>query len=691
MVLKILNHYLSIKVIFYNVLLFLICSSTFAQEKIIKTDTLPTVLVTSSRILESKKKIPLSISAIELENRKNISQQLSLNDYINTIPGLFALNANNFSQDLRVSIRGFGARSAFGIRGVKIIVDGIPETTPDGQGQIDNLDIGSIDRIEIIRGPSSSLYGNASGGVINVFTQNAFKEDYVKVGLTFGSYELQNYQISTGFRLKKTRFIVHKTNTLTNGYREQIGFKSSNLNLRMLHDISDNTKLNLQLNYTDSPYAEDAGGLTLEELVDDRTQARGRNLDFKTEESINQFKLGTSFNHKWSNNTINAYGFFSNRNFYGLLPFENGGIVDLERNYYGIGSSFNVKQEKEKFQNTFQIGFDLAQQIDDRKRFNNLNGDQGDIVLDQEEQFSNIGFYALNHLKVNKFLVRVGVRYDINNIEAIDELLINGNQSGDINLNAFNPSIGLSYMLKKNHSVYTNFSTSFETPVLSELSASESGNGGFNTSLEPQKAQSFEVGYKLDNNNLNAELALFYIKTMDDIISYELEMFPGRAFYRNAGKTIRKGLELSGTIKINTNFNFKLNYSYSDFIFETYSTNSSDFDGNELPGIPKHMGSITLLYYNKNGINVRFVNQFVGQLFVNDLNSIKDQGYLKTDLNIGYAQNFNNLQLTPFVGINNLFNVAYNDNIRINAFGGRYYEPAPKLNVFAGIRLMHKL
>jgi iron complex outermembrane receptor protein len=691
MVLKILNHYLSIKVIFYNVLLFLICSSTFAQEKIIKTDTLPTVLVTSSRILESKKKIPLSISAIELENRKNISQQLSLNDYINTIPGLFALNANNFSQDLRVSIRGFGARSAFGIRGVKIIVDGIPETTPDGQGQIDNLDIGSIDRIEIIRGPSSSLYGNASGGVINVFTQNAFKEDYVKVGLTFGSYELQNYQISTGFRLKKTRFIVHKTNTLTNGYREQIGFKSSNLNLRMLHDISDNTKLNLQFNYTDSPYAEDAGGLTLEELVDDRTQARGRNLDFKTEESINQFKLGTSFNHKWSNNTINAYGFFSNRNFYGLLPFENGGIVDLERNYYGIGSSFNVKQEKEKFQNTFQIGFDLAQQIDDRKRFNNLNGDQGDIVLDQEEQFSNIGFYALNHLKVNKFLVRVGVRYDINNIEAIDELLINGNQSGDINLNAFNPSIGLSYMLKKNHSVYTNFSTSFETPVLSELSASESGNGGFNTSLEPQKAQSFEVGYKLDNNNLNAELALFYIKTMDDIISYELEMFPGRAFYRNAGKTIRKGLELSGTIKINTNFNFKLNYSYSDFIFETYSTNSSDFDGNELPGIPKHMGSITLLYYNKNGINVRFVNQFVGQLFVNDLNSIKDQGYLKTDLNIGYAQNFNNLQLTPFVGINNLFNVAYNDNIRINAFGGRYYEPAPKLNVFAGIRLMHKL
>jgi len=181
MVLKILNHYLSFKVTFFNVLLFLICSSTFAQEKIIKIDTLPTVLVTSSRILESKKKIPLSISAIELESRKNISQQLSLNDYINTVPGLFALNASNFSQDLRVSVRGFGARSAFGIRGVKIIVDGIPETTPDGQGQIDNLNIGSIDRIEIIRGPASSLYGNASGGVINVFTQNTFKKTMSKL------------------------------------------------------------------------------------------------------------------------------------------------------------------------------------------------------------------------------------------------------------------------------------------------------------------------------------------------------------------------------------------------------------------------------------------------------------------------------------------------------------------------------
>jgi len=391
----------------------------------------------------------------------------------------------------------------------------------------------------------------------------------------------------------------------------------------MLHDISNKTKLNLQLNYTDSPYAEDAGGLTLEELISDRTQARGRNIDFKTEESINQFKLGTNINHKWPNNTINAYGFFSNRNFYGLLPFENGGIVDLGRNYYGLGSNFSVKHEKEQLKNTFQAGFDLGQQIDDRKRFNNLNGSQGDIVLDQKEQFGNIGFYALNHLNANKFLVRVGVRYDINNIEAIDKLLINGDQSGDISFNAFNPSLGLSYMLKKNHSIYTNFSTSFETPVLSELSVIESDEGGFNTSLKPQKAQNFELGYKLISNNLNAELALFYIKTMDDIISYELEMFPGRAFYKNAGKTIRKGLELSGTIKINTNFNFTLNYSYSDFIFVTYSTNTSDFDSNELPGIPKHTGATTLLYHNKNGFNVRFVSQFVGQLFVNDLNSIK--------------------------------------------------------------------
>ncbi|MFK2819653.1 TonB-dependent receptor [Flavobacteriaceae sp. LMIT009] len=651
-----------------------------------KTQTLPEIVVQSSRVIESKKQLPLATTVIDIQEIKDVSQQLSFNEYLSSVSGLMALNANNFSQDLRVSIRGFGARSAFGIRGVKIIVDGIPETTPDGQGQIDNLNLASISRVEVIKGPSSTLYGNASGGVINVITKSSFEEDFIKAGTTFGNYDFQRYQLSAGFLMNKTRLIIHETNTTTNGYREQSGFKSNNLNLRLLHDFSDNTKLNFQFNYTDSPYAEDAGGLTLEELNEDRRQARARNVDYKTEEAIDHLKIGTSLNHKWSNKSVNAYGFYANRNFYGLLPFENGGIIDLGRNYFGVGSSFNIQKRNKNSQNTFQIGFDLANQSDDRDRFRNMNGDEGDKTLGQKERFKTLGFYALNHFKLDKFLIRSGIRYDINKIEVTDMFLDDGDQSGNINLDAFNPSIGISYEVNNNQFIYTNFSTSFETPVLSELSAVESNEGGFNTTLEPQKARNFEIGYKVESKSFSAEMALFHIATKDDITSYEIDLFPGRTFYRNAGKTKRNGLEFSSVINFTQKLSMSATYTYSDFKYDEYTTTSGNFDGNRLPGIPKHMATLTWLYNNK-GLKIRINNQYVGELYANDSNMTKVEGYLRTDLNIGYDKRLNNLTLSPFIGVNNLFNTEYNDNIRINAFGSRFYEPAPKFNIYGGMRL----
>ena len=449
-------------------------------------------MIKSSRIIEEELKIPISVTNINFEKTQDIRQQLSLHDYIKNVPGLFALNSNNFSQDLRVSIRGFGARSAFGIRGIKIIVDGIPETTPDGQGQIDNLNLGIIKNIEILKGPSASLYGNASGGVISIYTLDSFDENYINTGLTYGSYNFQHYQIRTGYGNKKSSLIVQGTKTQTDGFRTQSGFENYNLNLKFKHLFSDSTKLNIHLNYNDSPYAGDAGGLTLEEVKEDRQQARGRNLDFMTSEKINQFKIGLNFNHKWSQNTFNTYAFYSSRNFNGLLPFEFGGIVNLNRNYFGLGSNYTLKVEGNKLQNTLQFGYDLASQKDDRIRYKNLFGEQGDKTLDQIETFKSLGIYALNHLSMGKFLIRMGIRFDHNNLKAEDLFLSNGNQSGTINLNAFNPSLGISYQLKKQQYIYINFSTSFETPVLSELSANPSNEGGFNTSLKAQKAKNYE-------------------------------------------------------------------------------------------------------------------------------------------------------------------------------------------------------
>ena len=495
----------------------------------------------------------------------------------------------------------------------------------------------------------------------------------------------------SGYKLNNTRYLLNATNTRTDGYRENSGFKNTNINLKVKHNISSKTKLNAQLNYSDSPYAGDAGGLNLDEVNTNRRQGRSRNLDFGTEEAIKQFKAGVSLNHIWANNTFKTYGFFSSRDFYGLLPFEFGGIVDLQRNYYGLGASYSRKHQGAKNQNTFQLGFDYGKQNDNRNRYFNLNGTQGDKTLDQDELFTSFGIYALNHFKFNKFLLRASARYDHNKIEAEDQFLDNGDQSDIIKLNSFNPGVGLSYQLTKQQFLYTNYSTSFETPVLSELSANPTGDGGFNESLDPQKAHNYEIGYKVQSDKFHVELALFYIRTKDDIVPYEVEAFPGRTFFKNAGRTNRSGIEFNYGMDISSNLSLNASYTFSDFEYDIYSDSSDELNGNELPGIPKHMGAITLFYRNDNGLKIQLKNRYIGELFVSDENDTSVEGYLNTDLNFGYIWKLHKLQLIPFFGVNNLFNTEYNDNIRINAFGSRHYEPAPKLNVYGGIRFMQDL
>ncbi|MDO7576960.1 MAG: TonB-dependent receptor plug domain-containing protein, partial [Flavobacteriaceae bacterium] len=215
---------------------------------------------------------------------------------------------------------------AFGIRGIKILVDGIPETTPDGQGQIDNLALGSIASVEVIRGPSSLLFGNASGGVISIQTNDVVEKNYIKPGLTLGRFGMENLQIEAGVNRKNTTLIISANKIKTNGYRSQSGFESSGINARIKHIISSKTDVNLVFNYTDSPVAEDTGGLDFDSVVENRQQARDRNVDYRTQEAVEQFKTGLSVQHKFNSKlNLSTYGFYVTRDFNAKLPFDFGG------------------------------------------------------------------------------------------------------------------------------------------------------------------------------------------------------------------------------------------------------------------------------------------------------------------------------------------------------------------------------
>lgn len=664
-------------------------SVTYGQEDTLQSITFDEVQVSALRIATPTLQQPFSIATYRAGTLQETRQQLSLQEYLYQVPGLFSLNANNYAQDLRISIRGFGARSAFGIRGVKIVVDGIPETTPDGQGQIDNLNIGIIDRMEVLKGPSSALYGNASGGVIQIFTKQDFNQNFLNAGLTFGSFNMQQYQLSGGWVHKRTRAIIQGTHTRTDGYREQSNLKNTNFNARLFHDFSDRSKINFQLNYTNSPVGDDPGGINQADVDEDRRQARNQNVLYKAGESIAQLKLGSQYEYELSDNkSLQFYGFYSTRDFEGRLPFGTDGWVDLQRAYFGQGGHFKTQSALPSGSNTLQIGYEWAIQEDDRKRFDNNEGVKGDLGLDQIERFSTLGLYVLDHLAFDRWLFSFGLRYDLNQLTAEDQFRSDGDQSGSRNLSALNPSVGINYELSRMLHVYGSYRTSFETPSLSELSANPSGAAGFDPDLKSQRAYNYELGFKgLLGNNLDFDLAFFHINTKNDLVPFELEAFPGRTFYRNAGSTVRNGLEFWLRYQLSRYFSVRGSYTYSDFTYDEYVLDDEDFAGKLLPAIPPHFLSLQLAYESEDGLNLRLQHRFTAEFYANDANTATEPAYQVTDLSMSYRLPFNKTTLVPFFGINNIFDTQYSDNVRINAFGGRYYEPAAGINFFGGVRL----
>ncbi len=687
--------HINAKLVFMRLLCFalLICflpGLSIAQVDTSKLYELPTVTLRVPRLSGGLLGQPMAITSIERSAIFAAQQQLSINEYLNEVPGLFALNPGNFAQDLRISIRGFGSRAAFGIRGVKILVDGVPETTPDGQGQTDNLDLGIIDRIEILRGPSSGLFGNASGGVLSIATEDRVAAPFFEAGATFGDFNMQQFQVKAGFKSGRTHYIIHGTDSETDGYRQNSGMKSTTVNAQAMHEFAKHSTFKVLVNYTDSPQADDPGGINADAVIADRRQARDRNVSFQAGEAIDQFKIAAILKH----NKINTNVFYSNRNFYGLLPFENGGIIDLKRDYWGHSFQYHLTDfdpdKKDEFGHKLQVGYSIAQQDDQRERFLNQMGTQGATTFNQLESFSNLGIYLLEELQLtNGWSAMVSLRYDWNKLKAEDSFLSNGDDSGEINLSAFNPSLGINYLVSPGTHFYTQFSTSFETPTLNELSNNPNGQGGFNADLTAQKARNFEVGLKgILNGKLQYDLAYFFIRTQDEIVSFELEDFPGRDFFRNAGETVRNGLESQFKYAFAKNWRFNVAYTYSDFYYDTYVTGGDDLSGTQLPGVPRHFGSASLRYIDADGFFARLQARMVGVTYVADGNALDSEPqYTVLNLNLGYKVKVGDWSIVPFFGINNITDEEYSDNLRINAFGRRFFEPAPGRNVFGGLRI----
>ena len=654
-------------------LLFPVFIFSNVQDSIQKID-LDNVIVKSTKINSNKKEIPLSVSIKNFRDERNYNSQSSFSDFTRNTPGLFTSSSNNFSQDLRISIRGFGARSAFGIRGIKLIVDGIPETTPDGQSQLDNLPLGLVSSVEILRGPNANLYGNSSGGVISINTLSDSSEKHSRYSGIFGAYQYQSLQRTRVIDWNTSSLIIHYDKRRSNGYRDQSGYKSDILNLKYITDLDNKNKIVWQINYTDSPYAYDAGGLKLNEVENDRRQARKNNIDYDTYEKVKHLKTGVSWNHKRNENSFfDSYFFYQKRDFFTKLPFNFGGIISLYRDYYGFGTKYTKKYYQENRNRTLVLGLDYLNQSDDRKRYKNNFGVQGEMTFDQIEQFKSTGLYMLSQTNYDSgLLVRYGIRYDINDI-GIDS-------SSSIILDKLNPSIGLSYKVNSNDNIFFSFGTSFETPTLNELSNNPNGEG-LNEDLKSSSSLNYEIGWRKSVSNLTLEAIAYIISSENEILPYELEQFPGKNFYQNVGSTSRYGLELNSQLSFKGG-RINLSYTLSKNKFEDFIIDSNNLTDNLIPGIPSQMLDLDIIFKLSRGRSLIISNRLIGERYADNANETLISSY--NLLNIKYSKEiFSNSEI--FLGVNNVFNQDYFDNIRINAFGKRYYEPAPKRNFYFGI------
>ncbi len=651
------------------------------------------ITVSAPRLPAPALQVPAAVSVVTKEDIQLGRQGLGLDESLSAVPGVFMQNRYNFAQDLRVSIRGFGARADFGIRGVKILVDGIPLTLPDGQGGVDSIDLNSAERIEVIRGPASSLYGNASGGVILIESERGPEIPFAESSFQAGEFDLQEYTVKTGGQAGPLNFLVSGSRLTYGGFRDHSRTERNLVNGRFEVDLPGRGTLTAVANVVDSPVTEDPGALNEQQFEEDPAQAAANNLRDDAGESVEQQRVGFVYRRPMgADHEIQVRNHYLWRDFENKLPIQEA--VAFERFFVGGGASYAYSGDVLERRNRLIVGLDAGRQADDRQRFDTLGGEIVDQTQEQTEKVTSIGVFAQDEFWLTPRLqLSAGLRYDRVKFRAADDFLSDGDDSGERTLDEVSPRGGALYTFGPQANVYANISTAFETPTTTEF-ANPAG-GGFNPDLEPQTATNYELGIKgVVARQLRYELVGFRIKVKDELIPFTLEQ-GGQDFFRNAGESTRNGIELALDWRPVEGLRTSLAYTYSDFEFDDFVVDGDVFDGNTIPGIPEHVLRGEVFYRAANNLYAGIDAIYVGEQFADDANRFQADGYTVTNLRLGYQGDYGRWRVDPYLGVNNLFDEEYANNVRLNPFvpgsgNPRFLEPGPERNVYGGIALRYR-
>jgi len=634
-----------------------------------------------------------SVTVLDGDDLRRGRAPASLAEALKTVPGLFVQNAGNFSQDARIALRGFGAQAAFGIRGVAIVVDGVPQTLPDGQAQVDSIDLAEVERIEILRGPASVLYGNAAGGVILITTRPAGDRAGATARQDLGEFRRRATRVAlsgpvgpVGMRLTAGRFVQ-------DGFRRHAEAEQYRAGLKLDWQPRSATRIDASAGYFEAPEELDPGSLTAQQARATPRAANPANLRFDAGESLEQWRSAVGLRHTFGaqrRHTLGLNGFAFLRDFANRLPFDGGGQVAFERRFAGVDARHEV--ELEAFDRPARLtgGIDYRVQRDLRERFDNLQGLRGDRVLFQRERVTSLGAYLQAGVEIaDGWRLNVGVRFDEVRLDVNDRRPVDGDDSGARTWREASPGAGLTWRVRDDLSLWAGFGTAFQTPTTTELANPEApaDGGGFNRALGPETAHSAEFGLRWRPGLGFFEASVFRARIDDAIASIEVPEFSGtgRDFFANAGRSTRLGAELAAGVSLPAGFELEAGYTGSDFEFDRFTTPEGDFSGNRLPGVPRHRSHFALDYQGARGVDARLALVRVGEFYADNANEAENGARSELELQVGRTWRLGDWRVRGSVGVFNLLDQRYNDNVRVNAFGGRFFEPAPERHFFASL------
>jgi iron complex outermembrane receptor protein len=667
---------------------------------------LPEVSVSASRVERDNMDLPLSIDTLGQQAIREATPQINASEVLSRVPGLSALNRQNYAQDLQISSRGFGARSTFGVRGLRLLADGIPATMPDGQGQAASFNLSSAKSIEVMRGPFASLYGNSAGGVVQIFTADGPATPTFALNALYGSYDTYKLGLQYGGQHGPLNIVLDASRFESDGYRDHSAVRRDHVNAKFKYDMGRAGVLTLVVNVLDQPESEDPLGLTAAQAVQNPKQAGGNAAtnaySFNTRKSVAQNQAGLTYEVGF------ASAFKLNARVYGgdrqvtqhlaiplatqLVATHSGGVVDLDRGYGGVG--LRVTYDARPLM--LSAGVDHDRMKERRQGFLNVSGTTGALRRNEDNTVSNTDFYAQAEWQVLKSLsLMAGVRHSKVAFKSQDYFIAAGNpnDSGSVTYSRTTPVGGLTWKITPTLNVYANVGRGFETPTFAELAYRPAGGTGLNFGLQASTSVHREAGVKAlvgDNGRVNA--ALFRIDTANEIVTNSNA--GGRSDFKNAPGTRREGFELGYAHKLPMGFETALSYTLLNARFThgfttvtgTPAVAVSVLSGAKMPGIAANNLYGELLWRHAPwGFHAGVEVRHSGKLWVNDQNAEYAGAYTVFNLRAGLQQRGRGWKVSEFIRVDNAGNKGYIGSVIVAEANNRYYEPAPKRNVLVGV------